>query len=270
MTAGRENPWVAPEIPFSGPVAANNGCLKFNQSFEKCRSKGERAMRLKSLLKRLFDKIVHDAMPAALASILGGLLLTHFNIDRAPQPVTVKVMQASPEMMQLLRDEHGLMVDFAKEQAAGEKNRSGTEQVDRNDATEASMAPPAQVMPTPPLPRPMPVVALAVPKPAAPRSKNPVVAVSQPASAPSQPAGPAPQPEPQPVAARADNSLLAKTIGIKDQVVSVTQRAVSATVGVIPSWFGSLGDRIGGEGQSPRPPANLVSASWIMPSAADR
>src|SRR5207245_2605879 len=135
----------------------------------KCRRKGERAMRLKSLLKRLVDKIVKDALPAGLASILGGLLLTHFQIDRVPQPTTVKVTQASPEMMQLLRDDHGMIIDF-----------------------------------------------------------------------------------------------------VKDQVVSVTQRAVSATIGVIPSWFGSLGDRIGGEGQSPRPPANLVSASWIVPSAADR
>jgi hypothetical protein len=96
------------------------------------------------------------------------------------------------------------------------------------------------------------------------RSKNQVVgALPAPAPAQGQPADPVPQ------AARTDDSLLAKTIGIKDQVVSVTQRAVSATIGVIPSWFGSLGDRIGG-GQSPRPPANLVSASWIVPSAADR
>jgi hypothetical protein len=227
-------------------------------------------MRLKSLLKRLFDKIVHDALPAALASILGGLLLTHFNIDRAPQPVTVKVTQASPEMMQLLRDEHGLMVDFVKEQAAGEKNRAATEQVDRNDTTEVSAAPSAQVLPTPPLPRPMPVVGSVAPKSAGPRSKNPIVAVSQPTPAPAQPATPAPQPVPQAAAARTDDSLLAKTIGIKDHVVSVTQRAVSATIGVIPTWFGSLGDRIGGEGQSPRPPANLVSASWIVPSPGDR
>jgi hypothetical protein len=64
-------------------------------------------MRLKFLLKRLVDKIVKDALPADLASILGGLMLTHFQLDRVPQPTTVKVTQASPEMMQLLRDEHG-------------------------------------------------------------------------------------------------------------------------------------------------------------------
>jgi hypothetical protein len=224
-------------------------------------------MRLKFLLKRLVDKIVKDALPAGLASILGGLLLTHFQLDRVPQPTTVKVTQASPEMMQLLRDEHGLIIDFVKEQVASEKNRGGADQSAQRAAAEASAAPAAEVAPSPPVQRPIPVVALAAPKPAAPRSKNQVVGASLPAPAPTQaqPADPVPQ-----AAARTDDSLLAKTIGIKDQVVSVTQRAVSATIGVIPSWFGSLGDRIGGEGQSPRPPANLVSASWIVPSAADR
>jgi hypothetical protein len=224
-------------------------------------------MRLKFLLKRLVDKIVKDALPAGLASILGGLLLTHFQLDRVPQPTTVKVTQASPEMMQLLRDEHGLIIDFVKEQVASEKNRGGADQSAQRAAAEASAPPAAEVAPSPPVQRPIPVVALAAPKPAAPRSKNQVVGASLPAPAlaRAQPADPVPQ-----AAARTDDSLLAKTIGIKDQVVSVTQRAVSATIGVIPSWFGSLGDRIGGEGQSPRPPANLVSASWIVPSAADQ
>ena len=224
-------------------------------------------MRLKSLLKRLVDKIVKDALPAGLASILGGLLLTHFQIDRVPQPTTVKVTQASPEMMQLLRDEHGLIIDFVKEQVASEKNRGSADQSGQRGVTEASAPPAAQVVAQPPVQRPIPVVALAAPKPVAPRSKNQVVGASLPAPAlaQAQPADPVPQ-----AAAQTDDSLLAKTIGIKDQVVSVTQRAVSATIGVIPSWFGSLGDRIGGEGQSPRPPANLVSASWIVPSAADR
>jgi hypothetical protein len=222
-------------------------------------------MRLKFLLKRLVDKIVKDALPAGLASILGGLLLTHFQLDRVPQPTTVKVTQASPEMMQLLRDEHGLIIDFVREQVASEKSRGSADQSGQR-VTEASAPPAVQVAPSP-VQRPIPVVALAAPKPAAPRSKNQVVGASLPAPAlaQAQPADPVPQ-----AAARTDDSLLAKTIGIKDQVVSVTQRAVSATIGVIPSWFGSLGDRIGGEGQSPRPPANLVSASWIVPSAADR
>ena len=58
----------------------------------------------------------------------------------------------------------------------------------------------------------------------------------------------------------AKTSFLAKTIGIKDHVVAATQRVVSA-IGGIPTWIGAIGDRIGGEDASPRPPANLVSAS---------
>jgi hypothetical protein len=162
-----------------------------------------------------------------------------------------------------LRDEHGMIIDFVKEQVASEKSRGSADQSGQRGVTEASASPAVQVVAPAPT---IPVVALAAPKPVAPRSKNQVVGASLPAPAlaQAQPADPVPQ------AARTDDSLLAKTIGIKDQVVSVTQRAVSATIGVIPSWFGSLGDRIGGEGQSPRPPANLVSASWIVPSAADR
>ena len=224
-------------------------------------------MRFKSVLKRLFDRIVQDALPAGLASILGGLLLTHFQLlDGAPQPTTVKVAQASPEMMQLLRDEHGLIVDYVKEQVASEKNRGNGEQAGQRGTAEALAAPAAQVAPQP-AQRPIPVVAVAAPKPAAARSKNLVVGASLPAPAPAQVQSAEPVPQ---AAARADDSLLAKTIGIKDQVISVTHRAVSATIGVIPSWFGSLGDRIGGEGQSPRPPADLVSASWIVPGGADR
>ena len=220
-----------------------------------------------SLLKRLFNKIVQDALPAGLASVLGGLLLTHFQIDRVPQPTTVKVTPASPEMMQLLRDEHGMILSFVKEQVATEKTRADADQASQRVAAEASPPPPVQATPATSAQRPVPVVALAAPKPpAAPRSKNPVVGASLPAVAPVQlqPAEPAPQP-----AAQADESLLAKTIGIKDRVVAATQHAVSATIGVVPSWFGSLGDRIGGDGQSqaPRPPANLVSASWIEPAA---
>jgi hypothetical protein len=221
-------------------------------------------MRFKALLKRLFDKIVHDALPAGLASLLGGLLLTYFPIGHVTHQATVKVTPASPQMMQLLRDEHGLIVDFVKAQAANEKNRAGADQEPQRTVAEA-VAPAAAPMPLP-LAHPNSVVASTAPKPAAPRTKNPLVATATPTAAtPTSAAETAGLP-----AARTDDSLLAKTIGIKDRVVSATQHAVSATFGAIPSWFGSLGDRIGGEAPSPRPPADLVSASWSLSGAADR
>jgi hypothetical protein len=44
---------------------------------------------------------------------------------------------------------------------------------------------------------------------------------------------------------RGDDSLLARTMGVTDHVIAATHRAVS-TIGVIPSWIGSIGNRIGG------------------------
>jgi hypothetical protein len=44
---------------------------------------------------------------------------------------------------------------------------------------------------------------------------------------------------------RDDDSLLARTMGVTDHVIAATHRAVS-TIGVIPSWIGSIGNRIGG------------------------
>jgi hypothetical protein len=215
-------------------------------------------MRFKALLKRLFDKIVHDALPAGLASLLGGLLLTYFPIGHVTHQTTVKVTPASPQMMQLLRDEHGLIVDFVKAQAANEKSRGGADQEPQRTVAEAVVPAAAQV----PLPHPNSVVASTAPKPAAARNKNPLAATP---TAPTSVAETAALP-----AARTDDSWLAKTMGMKDRAVSATQHAVSATFGAIPSWFGSLGDRIGGEAQSPRPPADLVSASWSLSGAADR
>ena len=44
---------------------------------------------------------------------------------------------------------------------------------------------------------------------------------------------------------RDDDSLLARTMGVTDNVIAATQRAVS-TIGVIPTWVGSIGNRLGG------------------------
>jgi hypothetical protein len=239
--------------------------LKFNRPFEKYWPRENGVMRFnKSLLRRFFGKLVRDILPAALASLLGGFLITHFQLNRVPEPVTVPVAHASPEMMQMLRDEHGLIVNFVKAQvenektanqkAANEKKQLGAN-ADESTPRVAEPQPTAGAAPAPPAPRPTMIVALAPAKPAAPRTKTQVVGASLPplATAEIQPSESAPPP-----VARNDDSVFAKTIGIKDHVIAATQRAVSA-IGVIPSWFGSIGDRIGGEDPSPRPPANLVS-----------
>jgi hypothetical protein len=63
------------------------------------------------------------------------------------------------------------------------------------------------------------------------------------------------EPNPQASAAPADrlardpDSLLAKTLDLKDHVVAVTKQAVSA----LGDMFASVGERIGGSPPSPRP-----------------
>ena len=195
-----------------------------------------------SLFKRLLDKLLHDVMPAALASVIGGILFTHFQLGwPAPQP-SAQMMPASAEMMQLLRDEHGLVVSYVNAlRARDEKKASeGGPQVAADQQTK-------------PLGSSRPTYVDLATKAVAARGKGAGSAlvplqIAQVHYEPSKPPS------------RDENSLLAKTVGIKDHVVAVTQRVV-ATIGGIPSWIGSIGDRIGGENADPRPPANLVSAS---------
>jgi hypothetical protein len=103
---------------------------------------------------------------------------------------------------------------------------------------------------------PRQVVAMVAAKPVALRSKTPVIAAPLPPLVIAQ----AQQTESVRPAAANPDTILSKTIGIKDHVVAATHRVVSA-IGGIPSWIGSIGDRIGGEDSAPRPPANLISAS---------
>jgi len=57
---------------------------------------------------------------AALASVIAGVLVSYV-WDHTAESRLVRVTPASPEMMQLLRDEHGLMADMLKVQLAKEE-----------------------------------------------------------------------------------------------------------------------------------------------------
>jgi hypothetical protein len=235
------------------------------------------------LVKRFLSKLVFDVMPAGLASLVGGLLLAHYGLNQPPETTAVQAVQvssASAEMMQLLRDEHGLVVDLLKAHTENEKKqheaqdlaaRLAARESAANDAPAAAEQPPTA---TPPGPARQAVAGVAPPKLSAPRSRPQVIAVSLPAAVPPAALPAVPQTESaktesaKPVSdkpvndkpASEQNWLFARTVGVTDHVVAVTQRAVSA-LGGIPSWIGSIGDRIGGDGTAPRPPASLVSSS---------
>ena len=200
------------------------------------------------LLRRLAGKLVHDVLPTALASVIGGFLFTHFQFGRLP--TSPAAAPASAAMMQLLRDEHALVVDFVKAEVAKERDQPSTAEM----ASRAPVAAAAEVEAPATAGAPRMMTAAAAAK-TGPRGRVPVVGASLPLVIVQAPSNDAIEP-----VARGDDSLLARTIGLKDRVFAATQGVVAA-IGGIPSWIGSIGDRIGGRDQSPRPVADLVSAS---------
>ncbi len=217
------------------------------------------------LLARFLGKFVFDVLPAALASVIGGFLFTQYHSGRVASPPTEQMSPASAEVLALVRDEHEAIVGFLKAQLAAEKSRLAAQDADtaravadaklvdtsegRERATTepttaeiklAAIAPPRRAVPTaaakPTLPRP---------KPASAQETAPAqVAVIEPERVSQQDAAASPD-----RLARDPDSLLAKTLDLKDQVVAATKQAVTA----IGDAFASVGERIGGTTPSARP-----------------
>jgi hypothetical protein len=190
------------------------------------------------LLVRFLAKFTVDILPAALASVIGGFLFTQYHLGRTPDhPALVQVAPASDEMMQIVRDEHAMIVDYLKAQMAAEKSKLAA--MDQDDARAVADAKAAAAAAAKRL-----AAAALPPKPATPRIK-PVTATAA-APAPQAPlviAQAAPQADAVPAAETRDpNSLLSKTIDLKDHVVAATRKVVTA-IGDIPSW---LAWRMGG------------------------
>src|SRR5262249_15012716 len=76
------------------------------------------------LLARFGSKLVPDILPAALASVIGGILFTHFQIGRMTSPPAAE--QATPVSAEALArgdDEHDAIIGYLKSQMTAEKNR---------------------------------------------------------------------------------------------------------------------------------------------------
>ena len=213
------------------------------------------------LLKRFVGKLVVDVLPATFVSVLGGLVIAQYQLNHAAasHPATEQVVPASAEMMQLVRDEHAVIIDYLKTQMAAEKNRHAAEDAAVADARLAAAEPPAPV--AAPLPAPRAIATAVIAKPAPARTKVATAPVLPP-HAPlqiaqaDQPVSAAPAADPAPES----KSLLTKTIEIKDHVVGATLHVVTA-IGSIPSWIASMGDRIGGSGATSSSTGRMFSTS---------
>ena len=200
-----------------------------------------------TLVARLASKLVLDILPATTASLVGGLLFAHYGLGRATESAA-QVAPASAEMMQLLRDEHGLIISFLNAQLEREKTELASGDALRHGSGEAAATanvpartPGASIAGKPVMPRARATIAATASAPL-------VIAQVQEAESPSAPPSPAPQ------------ALIAKTMGLKDHVVSVTHRVVSA-LGEIPNWVGLIGDHLGGTNTKSRPLPDTIAAS---------
>jgi AcrR family transcriptional regulator len=249
----QEIPGVAAKIPCSRPSAAYNACLKFNRSFEKCRAEDDRGHAIQFAVA---GALPHQARSRRIA---GGAGERHRRLPLHPFPIGPRARAG--------RRRAGCP-GFDRNDAASPRRarldpefpQSGTGKREKAarcaTARAVAAAEVGDIEPAAAMAAPRQAVAMVAAKPVAPHSKTPVIAAPLPPLVIAQ----AQQTESVRPAAANPDSILAKTIGIKDHVVAATHRVVSA-IGGIPSWIGSIGDRIGGEGANPRPPADLVSAS---------
>jgi len=208
-------------------------------------------------LVRVLGKVVIDVMPGALASLIGTLLIAQYQFTHQAAPQLVAVQPASADTMARLRDEHAMIMDYLKTQIAAEQSRNSAE-----DAASARAAADAKLANEKLAAEVLARLGGSAPltKPAAPHAKAPAVTTI--AAAPQAPLVIAQiPPEQDDTAAQSGhlasdpNSLLAKTLDLKDHVVATARHVVSA----IGDVFASLGDRIGGA-MTP-PPRQFTSNS---------
>jgi hypothetical protein len=226
------------------------------------------------LLARFGSKLVLDILPAALASVIGGILFTHFQIGRMTSPPAAE--QATPlsaEVLTLVRDEHDAIIGYLKSQMTAEKNRLAAQDAETARAVADAKAEKEKAVAvlaaaetrlaevklastvtgrSAPAPVPQPKLAPLRTKPAtaAASSRAPLVIAQA-----GQQAGQAAeqnvaQSDAAPASdrlARDPDSLLAKTLDLKDQVVAATRNAVAA----IGDAFASVGGRFGGAASGP-------------------
>jgi hypothetical protein len=235
------------------------------------------------LLARFASKFMLDILPAALASVIGGFLFTQYQFGRTapPRPALEQISPASAEVLALVRDEHAAIISYLDLQMAAEKSRLAAQDAEtaravadaraaqetaaqENEARErasadltaaeiklasiasnrrgAAPAAPAKVA----VPRGRPVNTSVA------GARAPLVIAQVEKQADKQAEQNAQQNEASPPAnrlARDPDSLLAKTLDLKDHVVAATWHAVTA----IGDAFASVGERIGGAAPNARP-----------------
>jgi hypothetical protein len=193
------------------------------------------------LFARLLSKLVLEVLPASLASVIGAMLLAHYQFGHpsmsAGGMVATVQAPASPEMLQLVRDEHDLIRDLIMAQQAAQAGRYATADarakqaaVDAELAAAIARHPVDAVAAKPPETRAK--IAASLPAAPAPAAAMPAVAAA---------------PQALPAFAGLPNSAApippAEHRSLVARIVHAPLHAVMA-IGGIPSW---LGHRLGSD-----------------------
>lgn len=207
------------------------------------------------LFARLLSKLVLEVLPASLASVIGAALLAHYQFGHPAMPTggvaVVAQAPASPEMLQLVRDEHDLIRNFLVTQQAAQTGHHAAA-----DAQPAPATVDAEIAAA--------IARHAVKPPAAKVAETRVKL----AATASLPAAPAPAAAPPAVAAAPQ--ALPAFAGLQNSAApsppaehrSLVARIVRAplhavlTIGGIPSW---IGHRLGRD--EPDPSEQMFSAA---------
>jgi len=192
------------------------------------------------LFARVLSKLVLEVLPASLASVIGAVLLAHYQFGHPAASggmAAVAPGPASPEMLQLVRDEHDLIRNFLVAQQAAQAGRFATADAQSADAAvDAKLA--AAIA--------RHAVNAGAAKTPETRVKTAASLAAAPAPAAAMPAVAA-APQAQPAIAGLQNSAAptppAEHRSLVGRIVRVPLHAVMA-IGGIPSW---LGHRLGSD-----------------------
>jgi hypothetical protein len=89
-----------------------------------------------SFLSKASTKFFHEVAPVALASVIGTIVVNHYSHSTEPPPA---VVQPPPQaIVQALRDEHQLIIDYLRRDAEAKQAKS-----DRGGQAQAGPAAPA-------------------------------------------------------------------------------------------------------------------------------
>ena len=204
-------------------------------------------------LSGFFSKVFYELLPAAIASAVGGVLFNHYaKLPTAPPQVTVQ-SPASAEMLQMVRDEHVLMVEYVKKQAEARQQAGRAAEHDARRIEAAEQAATQALREARAAEARAHALAARIAATAAETSQK-REAAKQPDRAPA--IEPLPPPQVASVAAPVQPPVPAASTAHSDD------NAVIATVRRIPSLFRSAADWFADDAP-PRPPASLPGRNFV-------